>query len=109
MFKLATLKDLQEYNNENDMDDTLYTVNILEYSSNGEYEGSNTLWKTDDFKEALNQYHAFKCSHASGRCKIELARATVRRDPITNKVVEVYEMPRYTFTTQRLKNAFNRR
>lgn len=109
MYKLATLKDLKEYNDLNNMDETLYNVNILKYSSNGDYTGCNTLWKTNNYKEALNQYHAFKYSYASDRCKIELTRATVRRDLATSDVIEVYAKPRYTFTTPKLKYALNNR
>lgn len=105
MYKLATLKDLQKYNNENNMDETLYNVNILEYSSLGEYKGSNTLFKTNDHKEALQQYHAFKYSHAGDCCKIEFTRAALYRDSVDPDIECIYERPRYTFATPKLKYA----
>lgn len=106
MLKLATLKDLEKYNEENNMDEMLYYVILYRYTSIGEDAGSIILWKTNNYKETLEKYHDNKYYHACERCKITLERAMVQCDPTTHEVNDIYLNPRFTFTTTRLKKIF---
>lgn len=95
----ATLKDVNNYNEEYGANCTLFEIEVSTFTKHGGHlsckEDHKLVWQTDDYKEALELYNREKWSQGS-LCKVYLKRAQKFKD-------EIYYADIYKYTSPDLK------